>query len=212
MPEIVKIILILPRFQVCGFSRRLGTKKHCFFLRASRGILPNAGLPPHVCLLKIVFFLRALRGVWGFIFHQMQALLSSAFWKDHRMHVLKLQELDWSGLVVRGGSPANRQNFELFYWLWFLICFTGAASRQNVPKRPTPCPNRKSVNSQEELMAKLIFFSRASRGVSLLFPSPGLSEKPSEDPSFGFPRTHFFSALRAESSPMKAFPIMCPGL
>ena len=81
-----------------------------------------------------------------------------------------------------------------------------------MPKRPTPCPKRKSVNSQEELMAKLIFFSRASRGVSLLFPSPGLSEKPSEDPSFGFPSKFFFSALRAESSPMKAFPIMCPGL
>ena len=72
--------------------------------------------------------------------------------------------------------------------MWFLICFTVAASRQNVPKRPTPCPKRKSGNSQEELIAKLIFFSRASRGVSCCFPRPGLS------------------------SPMKAFPIMCPGL
>ena len=45
-----------------------------------------------------------------------------------------------------------------------------------MPKRPTPCPRIKSVNSQEELIAKLIFLSRASRGVSFLFPSPGLSQ------------------------------------
>ena len=117
----------------------------------------------------------------------MQALLSSDLWKSHRKHVLKLQELDWSGFGG-GGSPWDRRFFNWFYWLWFLICFTVAASRQNVPKRPTPCPKRKSGNSQEELIAKLIFFSRASRGVSLFCPRPGLS------------------------SPMKAFPIMCPGL
>ena len=65
MPEIVKIILILPRFQICGFSRRLGTKKHCFFLRASRGVFPNAGLSHHVSLLKTIFF-PALRAVYVF--------------------------------------------------------------------------------------------------------------------------------------------------
>ena len=63
----------------------------------------------------------------------------------------------------------------------FLICFTGAASRQNVPKRPTPCPSRKSVNSQEDLIAKNIFFPRASRGVSFFFlvqPCPRSLQRP----------------------------------
>ena len=92
-----------------------------------------------------------------------------------------------------------------------LICFTGAASRKKVPERPTPCSSRKSVNSQEDLIAKNVFFLRASRGV-FFFPSPALSEKPSEAHSFVcLPRQHFFSALRAESSPMQAFP-MCPCL
>ena len=59
-------------------------------------------------------------------------------------------------------------------------------------KRPTPCPKRKSVNSQEELIAKLIFSSRASRGVSLFFPSPGLSEKPSEATFCLFSQNAFF--------------------
>ena len=62
-----------------------------------------------------------------------------------------------------------------------------------MPKRPTPCPSRKSVNSQEDLIAKNIFFPRASRGVSFFFPSPTLSEKPSEAPSFFvFPECIFF--------------------
>jgi len=66
MPEIVKIILILPRFQICGFSRRLGNKKHSCFLGASRGVFPNAGLSHHVSLLKTIFFSRASRGVCFF--------------------------------------------------------------------------------------------------------------------------------------------------
>ena len=69
-----------------------------------------------------------------------------------------------------------------------LICFTGAASRQKVPKRPTPCSSRKSVNSQEDLIAKNMFFLRASREV---FPHAGLSHHVS------LLKTIVFPAIRA---------------
>ena len=81
-----------------------------------------------------------------------------------------------------------------------------------MPKRPTPCPSRKSVNSQEELIAKNLFFP-ALRAESLCFflvqPCPRNLQRP---PVFVSSQNAFFSALRAESSPMQAFPIMCPCL
>ena len=82
-----------------------------------------------------------------------------------------------------------------------------------MPKRPTPCPKRKSVNSQEELIAKLIFFP-ALRAESLCFflvqACPRSLQKP---PDFLlFSQNAFLLCASRRVFPNEGLPIMCPGL
>ena len=88
----------------CETAAELNKIVYAFFPRASRGVFPNAGLPPHVCLLKIVFFPRASRGVCFFVLRLMQALPSST-------------GLEWSG---RRGGPLNSLSNSLLYNINFL--------------------------------------------------------------------------------------------
>ena len=93
--------------------------------------------------------------------------------------------------MVGGGVHYISDFLNCFIDRVFLICFTVAASRQNVPKRPTPCPNRKFVNSQEELIAKLIFFP-SLRSESLCFFLVQACPRSLQRPHFLFSQNVFF--------------------